>query len=85
MLADVGHNLWLQQVVHVGVASFLVRCVDWHGNHVKPHRCAFFRDRVTDLHTILRFLCTVLGLQHITRETHHYADVAVGQVTGVLG
>ncbi|EJT84920.1 hypothetical protein PPS11_15091 [Pseudomonas putida S11] len=84
MVADVGHHLRLQQVVHVGIPGLLIRCIGRHGNHVEPHRRAFPGDRVAHLHPVLRLLGAVLRLQYIPREAHHHADVAIGQVAGVL-
>ncbi|MNP00571.1 hypothetical protein D3C76_923630 [compost metagenome] len=85
MVADVGHHLRLQQVVHVGISGLFIRRIDGHGDHVEPHRRALLGYRIAHLHAIVRLIGAVLRLQHIPREPHYHADIAVGQVARVLG
>ncbi|CRR39207.1 hypothetical protein PAERUG_P45_London_17_VIM_2_12_12_04045 [Pseudomonas aeruginosa] len=84
MVADRGHHLGTQQVVHEGVAGLLVGRVDRHRDHVEPQRRAFLRRRVAHFHAVVGLLGAGRGLQDVAGETDHHADLAVGQVADVL-
>ncbi|MDT4872689.1 hypothetical protein FQZ97_1078860 [compost metagenome] len=85
VIADAGHDVRAQQVVHEVVTGLLVRRIDRHGDHVEPDCSAFFGNRVTDVDAIPGFLGTVFRLQDVAGEADRHADVAVGQVADVLG
>src|SRR5476649_2924692 len=84
-VADVGDYLGLEQVIHIGVGVLFVRRGLGHHHHVQPQRRAFLRDRVGNLDTVFGFFRTGGRLHHVAIETDHRADIAVGQVTDVLG
>ncbi|MNT41110.1 hypothetical protein D3C72_1774620 [compost metagenome] len=85
VVADAGHDVRAQQIVHEGVTRLFVGSVDRHRDHVEPDGGAFLGNRITDIDAIVGFPGTVFRLQDVAGETDRDADIAVGQVTGVLG
>src|SRR3989338_8653337 len=84
-VGDVGHHVWLHQVVEEYVSGFDVFRISRNGHHVEEATSTFFRDAVGDVHAVLGFFSTGLGLVQVARVADGNADVAVGQVADVLG